>query len=34
LTEKVSLADALERDPAVSFRLDRAAIEALIGLAN
>ena len=28
LTEKVSLADALERDPAVSSRLDRAAIEA------
>jgi hypothetical protein len=28
LTEKISLADALERDPVVSSRLDRAAIEA------
>ncbi len=27
LAEKISLADALERDPAVSSRLDRAAIE-------
>jgi 3-carboxy-cis,cis-muconate cycloisomerase len=34
LTEKVSLADALERDPAVSSRLDRAAIERLIDPAN
>ena len=34
LTEKVSLADALERDPAVSTRLDRAAIEKLIDPAN
>jgi hypothetical protein len=30
LTEKISLADALERDPVVSSRLARAAIEALI----
>jgi 3-carboxy-cis,cis-muconate cycloisomerase len=30
LTEKVPLADALQRDPAVSDRLDRAAIERLI----
>jgi 3-carboxy-cis,cis-muconate cycloisomerase len=34
LTEKVSLADALERDPAVSARLDRAAIEKLIDPSN
>ena len=34
LSENVSLADALERDPAVSSRLDRAAIEALINPAN
>jgi 3-carboxy-cis,cis-muconate cycloisomerase len=34
LTEKVSLADALERDPVVSSRLDRAAIEKLIDPAN
>ena len=34
LTEKVSLADALERDPAVSTRLNRAAIEKLIDPAN
>ena len=34
LTEKVSLADALERDPAVSARLDRAAIERLIDPSN
>jgi 3-carboxy-cis,cis-muconate cycloisomerase len=34
LTEKVSLADALERDPVVSARLDRAAIETLIDPAN
>ena len=34
LTEKVSLADALERDPAVSSRLDRAAIDGLIDPAN
>jgi len=27
LTEKIPLTDALERDPAVSSRLDRAAIE-------
>ena len=31
---KVSLTDALERDPVVSSRLDRAAIEALIDPAN
>jgi 3-carboxy-cis,cis-muconate cycloisomerase len=30
LSEKISLADALERDPAVRDRMDRAAIEALI----
>ena len=30
LTEQISLADALERDPVVSGRLDRAAIEKLI----
>jgi 3-carboxy-cis,cis-muconate cycloisomerase len=34
LTEKVSLADALARDPAVSSRLDQAAIERLIDPAN
>jgi 3-carboxy-cis,cis-muconate cycloisomerase len=34
LTEKVSLADALERDPVVAARLDRAAIERLIDPAN
>lgn len=34
LTEGVSLADALERDPAVAARLDRAAIERLIDPAN
>ena len=34
LTEKVSLADALQRDPAVSSRLDRAAIEKLIDPSN
>jgi 3-carboxy-cis,cis-muconate cycloisomerase len=34
LTGKVSLADALERDPVVSSRLDRAAIERLIDPAN
>jgi 3-carboxy-cis,cis-muconate cycloisomerase len=34
LAEKISLADALERDPAVSSRLDRAAIEKLIDPAN
>jgi 3-carboxy-cis,cis-muconate cycloisomerase len=34
LTEKVSLADALQRDPVVSARLDRAAIEQLIDPAN
>jgi 3-carboxy-cis,cis-muconate cycloisomerase len=34
LTEKVSLADALERDKAVSSRLDRGAIEKLIDPAN
>ena len=34
LTQKISLADALERDPAVSSRLDRAAIEKLIDPAN
>jgi hypothetical protein len=31
---KVSLTDALERDPVVSSRLDRAAIEALTDPAN
>lgn len=30
LAERISLADALERDPAVAARLDRAAIERLI----
>jgi 3-carboxy-cis,cis-muconate cycloisomerase len=34
LTENVSLADALQRDPVVSARLDRAAIEQLIDPAN
>jgi 3-carboxy-cis,cis-muconate cycloisomerase len=34
LTEQVSLADALERDPVVSTRLNRAAIEKLIDPAN
>jgi 3-carboxy-cis,cis-muconate cycloisomerase len=34
LTEHVSLADALARDPAVSARLDRPAIERLIDPAN
>ncbi|MEA2791580.1 MAG: 3-carboxy-cis,cis-muconate cycloisomerase [Acetobacteraceae bacterium] len=34
LTEKISLAEALERDPVVSSRLDRAAIERLIDPAN
>ncbi len=34
LMEKISLADALERDPAVNARLDRAAIEKLIDPAN
>jgi len=34
LTEKISLGDALERDPVVSSRLARAAIEALIDPAN
>jgi 3-carboxy-cis,cis-muconate cycloisomerase len=34
LVEKISLADALERDTAVSSRLDRAAIETLIDPAN
>jgi 3-carboxy-cis,cis-muconate cycloisomerase len=34
LTEKISLADALERDEAVSSRLDRAAIEKLIDPGN
>ena len=34
LTETVSLADALERDPVVTARLDRAAIEKLIDPAN
>jgi 3-carboxy-cis,cis-muconate cycloisomerase len=34
LTEKISLADALERDPVVSARLNRAAIEQLIDPAN
>ena len=34
LTQKISLAGALERDPAVSSRLDRAAIEKLIDPAN
>lgn len=34
LVERISLADALERDPAVSSRLDRAAIERLIDPRN
>ena len=34
LTQKISLADALERDPAVSSRLNRATIEKLIDPAN
>jgi 3-carboxy-cis,cis-muconate cycloisomerase len=34
LTQKIPLADALERDPAVASRLDRAAIEKLIDPAN
>ena len=34
LSERISLADALEQDPAVSSRLDRAAIERLIDPAN
>jgi 3-carboxy-cis,cis-muconate cycloisomerase len=34
LKENISLADALERDPAVSSRLDRAAVERLIDPAN
>lgn len=34
LAEKIPLADALERDPAVSARLDRAAVERLIDPAN
>jgi 3-carboxy-cis,cis-muconate cycloisomerase len=34
LAERISLADALERDPAVSSRLDRAAIERLIDPRN
>jgi 3-carboxy-cis,cis-muconate cycloisomerase len=34
LTEKIPLADALARDPAVAGRLDRAAIERLIDPAN
>jgi 3-carboxy-cis,cis-muconate cycloisomerase len=34
LTERVSLADALERDKVVSSRLDRAAIEKLIDPSN
>ena len=34
LSEKISLADALERDPVVAARLDRAAIERLIDPAN
>ncbi|HYZ22856.1 MAG TPA: adenylosuccinate lyase family protein [Rhodopila sp.] len=34
LAEGIPLADALERDPAVSSRLDRAAIERLIDPAN
>jgi 3-carboxy-cis,cis-muconate cycloisomerase len=34
LTQKIPLADALERDPAVAARLDRAAIEKLIDPAN
>jgi 3-carboxy-cis,cis-muconate cycloisomerase len=34
LSEKISLADALERDPAVSGRMDRIAIEKLIDPGN
>jgi 3-carboxy-cis,cis-muconate cycloisomerase len=34
LSETISLADALQRDPAVASRLDRAAIENLIDPAN
>jgi len=34
LTERIPLADALERDPAVAARLDRAAIERLIEPGN
>ena len=34
LAEEISLADALERDPTVASRLDRAAIETLIDPAN
>jgi 3-carboxy-cis,cis-muconate cycloisomerase len=34
LSEQISLADALERDPIVSARLNRAAIETLIDPAN
>ncbi len=34
LSERISLADALQRDPAVASRLDRAAIERLIDPAN
>lgn len=34
LAERISLADALERDPAVASRLDRAAIESLIDPRN
>jgi 3-carboxy-cis,cis-muconate cycloisomerase len=34
LTQKIPLADALERDPVVAARLDRAAIEKLIDPAN
>jgi 3-carboxy-cis,cis-muconate cycloisomerase len=34
LTQKISLADALERDPVVAARLDRAAIETLIDPGN
>jgi 3-carboxy-cis,cis-muconate cycloisomerase len=34
LTENIPLADALQHDPAVSSRLDRAAIERLIDPAN
>ena len=34
LTKKISLAEALERDPVVASRLDRAAIERLIDPAN
>ncbi len=34
LADRISLADALERDPAVASRLDRAAIESLIDPRN